>query len=165
LAFESIEAKLEGAAGMLLRDADLLLAAQQREEKVANLKEARTLKAAAGVERESARNEERKRKAQIAQQRGRTERAATERKQQAKSQAEQKKRAADQEAAKKERAVQEQKAAQEKVLERRERATKTEALRAESAALDLTDEALKAEEKVDLIDETIEGNKEARKTG
>lgn len=165
LAFESIEAKLEGAAGMLLRDEELLLAAQQREEKVANLKEARTLKAAADVERGNARDEERKRKAQITQERRRTERAASERKREAKAQAAAKQREAGDEAAKKQSAIRRQEAAQEKVLERRERATKSEALRAESAALDLTDEALKAQEKVDLIDKTIEGNKEARKTG
>jgi hypothetical protein len=165
LAFESLEAKLEGAAGLLLRDEELLHAAQQREEKVSRLREAVTLETAAELERENAREEERKREAQIAQQRKQTERAAEQRKQQAKAEAERKKREADAQAAKKAAAVRKQEAAQEKVLERRERAARTEALRAESEALDLTDEALKAQETVDLIDETIEGNKEARKTG
>lgn len=165
ITYESIEAKVEGAVGMLLRDEELLLAAQKREEKLAALKEARTLKAASDVERANARDQQRKRKAQIAQQRNRTERAATDRKKEAKADAARKKREAAAEASKKEAVVRRQEEAQDKVLERRERATRSEALRAESQALDLTDEALKAQEKVDLIDETIEGNKEARKTG
>jgi hypothetical protein len=165
LAFETLEAKLEGAAGFLLRDEDLLAAAQQREAKVAKLREARTLETAAELERAKARDDQRKREAAISQQRAKTEQAAESRKQRAKAEAEQKKRKASEEAAKQESAVRAQQAAQEKVLERRERATKSEALRAESEALDLTDEALKAQETVDLIDETIEANKEARKTG
>lgn len=165
LAFETLEAKLEGAAGLLLRDEDLLAAAQLREEKVEKLREARALKAAADVERTTARDDERRREAQITQERGRAGRAAAERKREAQGQAEQRKRAAAQEAAKKSDAVRAQEAAQETVIERRERATKAEALREESKALDLTDEALEAQAKVDLIEETLEGNKEARKTG
>jgi outer membrane biosynthesis protein TonB len=165
LAFESLEAKLEGAAGALLRDDELLEASQRREAKVTKLKEARTLESASELERAKARDEQRKREAAISKQRAKTEQAAEERKREAEAQAEQKKRKASEEAAKKESAARAQQAAQEKVIERRERATKSEALRAESEALDLTDEALKAQETVDLIDKTIEGNKEARKTG
>lgn len=165
LVFEQLEAKIEGATGLLLRDEELLEASRLREEKVVKLREARTLKTAAELEREDARDKERKREAQIAQQRGKAMRDTKERKAEIKADAEAKKRAAAQEAAKKESALRAQEAAQEKVIERRERATKAEALRAESEALDLTDEALAARDKVELIDETIEGNKEARKTG
>jgi hypothetical protein len=165
LLFESLEAKVEGAVGALLRDDELLDAAQLREAKVAKLREAQTLKAASDLERERAREEEREREAQIARQRQQAEQAAQQRKQAAKAEAEAKKRQASEEAAKKANAARAQEAAQQKAIERRERATKREALRAESDALDLTDEALQAQETVDLIDKTIEGNKEARKTG
>lgn len=165
LAFESLEAKVEAAAGFLLRDEDLLAAAQQREAKVAKLREARTLEAASALERAKARDHQRKRDADIAKERRNTERATQERKREAKADADQKKREASQEAAKKASAARAQEAAQEKVIDRRERAAKSEALRAESEALDLTDDALQAGETVELIDQTIEGNKEARKTG
>ncbi|HVV77515.1 MAG TPA: hypothetical protein VHC43_15935 [Mycobacteriales bacterium] len=165
ITFERLEAKIEGAAGFLLRDEDLLLAAQMREEKLAKLQEASTLKAAADVERDNAHDKQRARQAKVSEQRAQTRRAAAQRKDAIKADAEQKKRSAESDAATKERGVQAQKAAQETVIDRRERASKAEALRAESEALDLTDEALAAREKVDLIDETIEGNKEARKTG
>jgi hypothetical protein len=165
LAFEKLEARVESLAGFVLRDEELSEAGVTREAKIAKLNEARTLKAAADVEKAGALKKQRKRDAEIAIQRGRTERVARERKQTVKAEAEQKKRAAEQEAAKKEGAVGAQQAAQEKVTERRARAAKSEALRAESEALDLTDEALKAQDTVDLIDETIEGNREARKTG
>lgn len=164
VAFERLQAKLEGAAGIALRDDELLETARLREEKVEKLREAQTLKKASELERQQARDEERKRDAEIAGQRGKAARAADERKNVIEAETERKKRDAEQAAAKKERAVKAQEAAQQKVIDRRERATKAEALRAESEALDLTDEALAAREKVDLIEETIEGNKEARKT-
>jgi hypothetical protein len=165
LAFERLEAKVEGAAGIVLRDDELLQAATLREAKIAKLKEAQTLKAASDVERENAREKQRKREAEVAVQRGKAARVADERKRAIENEAERKKRDAEQAAAKKERAVKAQERTQKEAIERRERATKAAALRAESEALDLTDEALEAREKVDLIDKTLEGNKEARKTG
>ncbi|HWC36766.1 MAG TPA: hypothetical protein VG650_18305 [Mycobacteriales bacterium] len=165
LAFETLEAKVEGIAGYLLRDDELLATAREREEKVANLKAARTLDEAADVERGNARDQQRRREAQIAQARGRTTRVAAERKRKAKAEAERKKRAANQTASRKAAAVQAQETAQQKAIDRRERATKSEALRAEAEALDLTDKALQAREKADLIDKTLEGNKAARRTG
>jgi trichohyalin len=165
LAFERFEAKVEGAAGVVLRDDELLQSATLREAKIAKLQEARTLKAASDVERENARDKQRKREAEITAQRGKAARVAAERKRAIDNEAELKKRDAEHEAAKKQRAVKSQERAQKEVIERRERATKAAALDAEAEALDLTDEALEAREKVDLIDKTLEGNKEARKTG
>lgn len=165
LAFEKLEARVESIAGFVLRDDELSAAGVTRAAKIAKLNEARTLKAAADVEKTGARKKQKKRDAEIAIQRGRTERVARERKRTAKAEAEQKKRAAEQDASKKESAVSAQQAAQETVIERRERAAKSEALRAESEALDLTDEALQAQDKVHLIDETIDANKEARSSG
>jgi trichohyalin len=165
LAFERFEAKVEGAAGVVLRDDELLQSATLREAKIAKLQEARTLKAASDVERGNARDKQRKREAEITTQRGKAARVAAERKRAIDNEAERKKRDAEHEAAKKQHAVKSQERAQKEVIERRERATKAAALDAESEALDLTDEALEAREKVDLIDKTLEGNKEARKTG
>jgi hypothetical protein len=164
LAFERLQAKLEGVVGVALRDEELLEAARLREEKVKKLIEARTLQEASDLERATARDKQRSREAEISVQRGKTARAAQERKNAINAEAERKKRAAEQDAAKKERAAHAQEAAHEKAIDRRERATKAEALRTEAEALDLTDEALSAREKVDLIDETIEGSKEARKS-
>jgi hypothetical protein len=165
IAFESFEAKVETATGFLLGDEKLAESGQLRTARVAELKESRRLRSAAGYERERAREEQRTRKDEVARGRARTEQAATERKQAIKQQAAQQKRAAGEQAAKREAAVRAQEAAQQKVAERRERATRSEALRAESEALDLTDKALEAQETADVIDETLEGAKEARKTG
>lgn len=165
LAFESLEAKVEAAAGLLLRDDRLVAAAQQREAKVVELRAARTLDEAADLERAKARDDQRKRETQIARERGKSELAVAERKRAAKAEADNKQRAVATDAAKKASSVRAQEAAQQKVIERRDRATKAEALRAEAEALALTDEALQARETVDVIDATIKGTKEARKTG
>ncbi len=165
LAFQKLEAKVESLAGFVLRDEELSAAGVLREARIAEVEEARTLRAAADAETAGARRKQKRRDAEIDIQRGRAERVANERKQTAKAEAEQKKRKAEQTAARKESAVRAQEAAQEAVIDRRERATKGEALRAESEALDLTDAAVKAQDKVDLIEATLEGNKEARSSG
>ncbi|HVT22630.1 MAG TPA: hypothetical protein VHE57_14715 [Mycobacteriales bacterium] len=165
LAFETIEARLETLAGSVLRDDELIEAGEQREAKVVKLKEAKALRSAAAYEKAKGRDEHRRREAQIGRRRQQTNRAARERKEAVKAEAAKDKQAADVAAAKREAAARQKEAAQQKVIDRNERAAKTEALRAESDALDLTDEALQAQETVDLIDATIDGNKEARKTG
>jgi hypothetical protein len=164
LAFETFEAKFERVAGSLLRDDTLAPAGERRGTKVLKLKEARTLKAAAQVEKEQAHDEQRKREGSIARQRQQVNRTARDRKDEIKSKAAQDKQTAEVTAEKRLSAVRAQEEAHEKVIDRRERATKAEVLRAESEALDLTDEALKAEEKVDLIDSSIKATKEAPKT-
>ncbi|HVX68399.1 MAG TPA: hypothetical protein VHA79_01760 [Mycobacteriales bacterium] len=165
LAFEKLEGRLETFAGSLLRDEDLAETGEQRTAKVVKLEEARALESAADYEKATAREEEREREAEITRQRARTNRAARDRKDTARAKAAREKQAADTAAAKREAAAEAKAAAQEKVIDRNERAAKAAALRAESDAIDLTDEALQAKETVDLIDETIDANKEARQTG
>jgi hypothetical protein len=165
LAFEKLEGRLETLAGSLLRDEELAETGEQRSAKVVKLEEARALETAADYEKATAREEERKRATEIARQKARSNRAARERKDTAKAKAAKEKQAAETVAAKREAAAEGKAEAQEKVVDRNERAAKAAALRAESEALDLTDEALQAKETVDLIDETIDANKEARRTG
>jgi colicin import membrane protein len=165
LAFEKLEARLETIAGSLLRDEELRDAGEQRDAKVLKLKEAQALEAAAEYERTQARQEQRDKEAEIARQRKQTARAARERKDSAQAAAAKRKQAAESAAAKREAEARKKEAAQQKVIDRNERAGKAEALRSESEALDLTDEALEAKETVDLIEATLDGNKEARKTG
>jgi hypothetical protein len=165
LAFEQLEAKVETAVGVLLRDDELTTVGEQRTAKVLKLKEAEALENAAEYEKTKARETERKRKAQAARDRARANRAARARKDKIQAQAAAEKQAAAENAAKQAMASEEQEAAQQKVIDRRERAARAEALRAESDAIDLTDEALQAKDKLDLIDETLAANKEARQTG
>jgi hypothetical protein len=70
-----------------------------------------------------------------------------------------------QKAARKAAAAQQVKAAQDTSIDRQERLAKTEALTKESAALGAAKQALEAEGTVEVIEETIEGTKAARKTG
>jgi len=165
LAFESIEASVESVVGALIRDADLAESGRLRQAKVAKLREAGELKTVAALEKEQARQEEQARKAEIAAQRKQTVQSAKQRKNTIEQQAATEERQVEAKAAKKASAVREQKAAREKVAERSERAGRTEALDAEAKALEIVKDALEAEEKTELIDETLDANKEARKTG
>jgi hypothetical protein len=165
LAFESAQAGVETVVGSLLRDAELIENGRLRQAKVAKLRQAGELKTEAELEKEQGRQAEQQRKAEIAQQRKQTMQAAKQRKENVEQQAAVEERKAETKAAKKAAAVREQKAKQEKFIERRERSGRAEALDAEAKALEIVKDALEAEEKVDVIDATIEGNKEARKTG
>jgi hypothetical protein len=165
LAYERLEAGVEAIAGSLLGDAALTEAGRLRQARVSKLREAAELQTVAAVAREEAREQQHERKAEIAEKRKQTLRVAAEREQAAERQAEQQKRRVETAAARKKSAARSAQAAQEKAIERRERATRVEALKAETEALDSADKALAAEETADLIDKTIEGNKEARKTG
>lgn len=164
LAFEKLEARLETLAGSLLRDEELIEVGEQRDAKVVKLLEAKALKAAAEFEKDEAREEKRRKEAEIARGRQQTNRATRDRKDAAQAKAAKEKQAAEVAAAKREAEAKQKEADQQKVIDRNERASRAEALRAESEALDLTDDALKAQDKVDLIEETIEANRETRKT-
>ena len=165
LAFESIEASAESVIGALLRDPALADSGRMRRAKVAKLREADELKTVAQLEKEQARQQEQERKAEIAEQRKRTVQATAHRKQNVEQEAAAEERKVEAEAAEQASAVRKQKAAQEKSVERQERAGRTDALDAEAKALEIVKDALEAEEKAELIDETIAANKEDRKTG
>lgn len=165
LAFEGFEASVETTVGSLLRNDALLESGRVRQAKVAQLRKAVQLEAVADSKRELAQQKVRETREKAAAKRKEATQLAERREQEIERDAQQKKATVEQKAAKQEAAARQTKAAQDKVIERRERAATAQALAEESEALKTQQQALDAAETVDLIDETIEGTKEARKTG
>lgn len=165
LAFEGFEATVETVTGALLRDATLSENGRLRQAKVAKLRQADELKTVSKVQRTQARAVEQERQAEIANQRDQAEQFAAERKKAIKKQADAGRTKVDAATAKKKKAARAQQKAQEKVIDRRDRTGRSEALKSESKAIDLTANAIDADETVDAIDATLEGTKAARKTG
>ncbi|HVW79959.1 MAG TPA: hypothetical protein VHB69_03340 [Mycobacteriales bacterium] len=165
MALEGFEATIEALVGTLTRDESLTRSAELRRAKLAKLREAAVLETEAEVTREKAeeRFEERRESAQ--QRRAAATAAAEKQKAAARQQAEQRKKAAEREAADKIAAARATKAKGDEAIDRQERAAKLEVLENEDEALEASRDAIKAEETVDLIDETIEAHKESRKTG
>ena len=164
LEFEGFEASVETVLGSLLRDDTLIEAGRLRQAKVAQLRKAAELEAVADTTRQQAREEFTERREAAQAKRTQAEQRAAQREQQidatpssarTRSTRRPPRRAA----------AQQVKAAQEKVIDRRERAATTEALTNEEKALEAQQEALDTAETVEVIDETIEGNKAARRTG
>jgi hypothetical protein len=165
LVFEGVEASIQTTLGSLLRDEQLLDSGRLRQAKVAQLRKAAELEALAESERDVAQQEFTEKLDQAQAKRRAAEQQATQREEQIEREAQQRKAQADQKAVKQAAAARRAKAAQDKAIERRERAATGQALIEESAALQKQKEALDAAETVAVIDETIEGTKEARKTG
>ena len=165
LAFEGFEASVETVLGSLLRDDGLMEAGRLRQAKVAQLRKAAQLEAVADTTRTQAREEFAEKREHANAKRQDAERRAAARERQVEADAQRRKAEVDRAAEKKKDAARQVKAAQEKVIERRERAVTTEALAAEADALQAQQEALKTAETVDVIDDTIEGNRVARKDG
>jgi len=164
LAFEGFEASVETVLGSLLRDDTLIEAGRLRQAKVAQLRKAAELEAVADTTRTQAREEFTERREAAQAKRTQAEQRAAQREQQIEREAEQRKNKVDQTTTKKKAAAQQAKAAQEKVIDRRERVATTEALTNEEKALAAQQEALDAAETAGVIDDTIEGNKAARRT-
>lgn len=164
LTFEGFEASVESVLGSLLRDDELLESGRLRQAKVAQLRKAAQLEAVAESEREVAQREFAERRQEADAKRTAAEQRAQAREQQIEREARQREAQVDQAATKKETAARQTKVAQEKVIERRERAATAQALAEESAALKTQQDALDAAETVAVIDESIEGTKQARKT-
>lgn len=165
LAFEGFEASVETMLGSLLRDDTLVEAGRLRQAKVAQLRKAAQLEAVADTTREQAQTDYVARRDAAEDKRQAAQQRAEQREQQIEADAQRRKADADREAARKKSAARQVKAAQETVVERRERATRAQALATEADALKVQQEALDAAETADVIDDTIEGNKAARKTG
>lgn len=165
LAFEGFEASVETTLGSLLRDDELLESGRVRQAKVAQLRKAAELEAVADSKRDLAQQEVRERREAAAAKSKKASQRAQQREQQIQREAQQREVAAEQKAAKQATAAQQTKVAQDKVIDRRERAATQQALAEESAALETQQKALDAAETVDVIDESIDGTKEARKTG
>lgn len=165
LAFESLEAGVESRLGALLHDEELLESAQLRQEKVAKLRKATALETVAEEQREEANEEFEARRAKAEERRAEAKRRAEQREADLKRNAELHEQKVKEKAAKKAAAARQVKAKQEETIARRERAAKAKALDAEVEALDASKDAVEAKETVEVVTDTIEGQKEARKTG
>ena len=164
LAFEGFEAGVETVLGSLLRDEQLAQAGRLRQAKVAQLRKAAYLETVAETKRRQADTQFVQRREQAEQKRQAAEQRAQQREQQVERQAQQRKAAADQAAERKKAAARKTAAAQEEVIERRERAGTLKSLDQEAKALKVQQDALDAAKTAEVIDESIEGTKEARKS-
>lgn len=164
VAFEKFEASVEAVTGSLLRDPALVEKGQLRQAKLGQLAKAAELETLAEQEKQQADAQFRQRRQQVDADRQEADRRAKQRKQELARQAELHEREVEEKAAKKVAAARQVKAAQDKAIDRHERLATTQALAAESQALNATKGALDAAETVQVIDETIEGTKAARKT-
>jgi hypothetical protein len=164
LAFEGFEAGVETVAGALLRDRALQTRGRLRQAKVAQVRKAVELETIADQAREQADATLEARREQAEQVRERAEETAERRERQVGQQAAARLTQAQQKAAKKKAAAARVKATQDEALTRQERVATAEALAKESEALAVTKQALDAEETVEVIDDSIEGTKAARKT-
>jgi len=164
VAFEKLQAGVETRVGKLLRDDELTAKGRLRDEKVEQLKRAAKLETIAEGQREVAEETFEQRRDQAERKRTEAERKAQLREQEVERQAQVRERKVQEKAANKASKAQELKLQQDQAIERRERVAKSTALAKESEALAAAKEALDAERTVDLIDDSIEGTKEARKT-
>ena len=165
LAFEGFEASVETVLGSLLRDDSLVEAGRLRQAKVAQLRKAAQLEAVADTQRQQAREEFTQRREAAQAKRQQAERRADRREQQVEQDAERRKAEVERKAETKKTAARKVKAAQEQVIERRERVATQEALSKEAEALKAQQQALDTAETVDVIEDSIEGNKAERRTG
>jgi len=164
VAYEKLQAGVETRVGKLLRDDELTAKGRLRDEKVEQLKRAAKLETIAEGQREVADETFEQRRDQAERKRTEATKKAQLREQELERQAEVRERQVQQKAAKKASKAQELKLQQDQAIERRERVAKSSALAKESEALAAAKQALEADRTVDVIDDTIEGTKEARKT-
>ena len=164
LAFERFEAGVETVVGSLLRDSKLVDKGRLRQAKVAQLRKAAELETLATQEKKQADTRLKETREQVSDIRQESERRSDQRKQEVERQAQIHERKVEEKAAKKAAAARQVKAAQDKAIAREERGAKVDALKAESNALSITKDALEADETVEVIEDSIEGTKAARKT-
>jgi hypothetical protein len=165
VAFDALEAKIETGLGVLLRDDDLLDSAQTRRERVAKLRKAAALETVASEQREDATEEFQARRQTAEEKREEAARRAKQREADLERNAELHEQKVQQKAAKKTAAAKRTKAKQDEVINRQERTAKVEALDAEAKALETVKAAVEADEKLEIVADSLEGQKEDRKTG
>lgn len=165
MVFESFEAGVESVVGSLINDEGLTQSSQVRRAKLAKLREAAVLRTEAEQTRAKADQAFKARREAAEQRREQAAKNAEQREAAVERRAEQREAAAKQKTAKKTAAARRVKAKQDEVIERQERKARLEALDAEAEALATAKDAVDAESTVDAIDDAIEGQKEARRTG
>jgi hypothetical protein len=165
VAFESLEAGVESRLGLLLRDEQLLESAQLRKEKVTKLRKATALETVAEEQRQEANEQFEARRTKADERRAEARRRAEQREADLKRNAELHEQKVKEKAAKKAAAARQTKSKQDAAIARRERVAKAEALEAEADALEAGKEAVEAKQTVEVVTDTLEGQKEDRKTG
>jgi uncharacterized protein with WD repeat len=164
LAFEGFEASVQSVLGSLLHDDELVERGRLRQAKVAQLRKAAELEAVAEAERAAAGQEFAARLDDAQAKRDEAAQRAAAQERQLERETQQRKQEADNRATRQAAAARRAKAAQDNAIDRRERVATTQALTKEAEALKSQRQALDAAETVDVIDETIEGTKAARKS-
>lgn len=164
LAFERFEASVETVVGSLLRDSALVRQGRLRQAKLAQLAKAGELEVVAAQASKQAEQRLEQQRDQLSVERAETQRRAEQRKQELDRQADLHERKVQEKARKKSAAGREVKAMQDQTISRQERTATVKALNAESRALDMTKNAVDAEETVEVINDTLEGSKAARKS-
>jgi hypothetical protein len=165
LAFEGFEASVETVVGSILRDEALVEKGRIRQAKVAELRKAAYLQTVAEQQRENATQTLQERREKAAADRQEAERKAQQRDRELEQQAQRKQKAAQEKAERKASAARKAKAARDEAITKQERSAKAAALAEEAKALDLTEQAIEEQRTVETINETLEGTKEARRTG
>jgi hypothetical protein len=165
MAFETFEAGVESVVGSIINDESLTRSAEVRRTKLAKLRKAAVLRTEAEQTRQQADEKFQERREAAEQRREEAARKAQQRQEEVERQAEKREQAAKQKTAKKTAAARQAKAKQDQVIARQERAAQLDALDAESEALQSAKQAADAESTVEVIEDTIQGQKAARKTG
>jgi hypothetical protein len=159
---EQAESMVEIWAGALTRDDVLRDRGITRRDRVDQLRRAGMFEELAEETKAEADQQLQERQQQIQEQRKATANAAQQRKAAAKRAAATRKQRSEQSAAKKMTVVRQAEESQEEVIDRLERAGTKAALNAEARALEITREALDADETVEVIDDAIESSAAAR---
>jgi hypothetical protein len=165
LAYEGFGASVETLVGSLVRDPALIDKGRLRQAKVVQLRRAAELDAAAAEQREQAERDYAQAAGQAEERRDAAAEAAEQRQRALEEKAERQRREAQQEAARKQASSRRLQASQQQAVERQQRAVRLEALEEEAAAVASTQQALEAERTVEVIEDTLEGTKQARKNG
>jgi flagellar biosynthesis GTPase FlhF len=165
LAYESLEARVEGALGSVLRDQALTQKARLRRVKLTELRRAAELEARADSVRDRAEQNAQEAQTQADEERAEAARKAEQRERELQRQAKAREQKIEKKAAQKKAAARQLKVAADEEADRRELTGTAVALDVESRALHATKRALDAEQAVRDVDETIEASKAARKSG
>lgn len=165
IAFDSIEAQLETALGVVLRDDTLLTKGSVKAARVEELRKAATLDNVADIKVADAEAKRKARQAEIAEEREEAARRAEQSKADIERQAALHEQKVKEKAAKKAAAARKVKAAQNKAIDREERDAKSKALAAESRALTVAKEAVEVKEAATQTEAEIERSKQERTTG
>ncbi len=165
LAFEGFEAGIEAALGKALGDRVLLERGEVRRARVAELRKAVEFEAAANGLSEQSRDEFEQRRAAADGRRRKAAQQAKKRASEAERKAELREERVEKQTDAKVRAAKQAEQAQAEAIARQERQGRLAVLEEEESALESAKKAADAEDTAAVIEDTIQGSTEARKTG